>query len=146
MSGAMRMTSGDGIRVRGLDELHRALKQLDGDLPKELRAASKDVATDVASEAKGVALSIGGVAAKVAPSIKPRAGVKSAGVGFGGSAYPFALGAAFGGQGRPTTQQFKPHLGTTGYFPYPTIRANAERIEETYLEHVEDLMERAGLK
>ena len=56
------------------------------------------------------------------------------------------MGAAFGGQGRPTTQQFLPHLGTTGYFPYPTIRKHSGETEETFLEHVEDLLERVGLQ
>ena len=56
-----------------------------------------------------------------------------------------AAGAEFGGQGRPTTQQFRPHLGRQGYFLYPTIRDNQDRIEDEYLSKVDDLIKRAGL-
>jgi hypothetical protein len=31
-------------------------------------------------------------------------------------------GVEFGGRQRPTTQQFLPHLGTTGYALWPVVR------------------------
>ena len=75
-----RRSSDAGIFVHGLPELSRALKQLGGDFPKELRNAGKDVASFVASEARAKAQSIGGVAAHVASSVKPSAGAQYAGV------------------------------------------------------------------
>jgi len=35
------------------------------------------------------------------------------------------FGAEFGGQRRPTTQQFRPHKGTQGYWFWPTLRQDA---------------------
>jgi len=143
-----RIRSG-AIEVDGLAQLNRALKQLGDDAPKQLREANKEVADEVADEAKGAAFALGGVAAKVAPTIKASAGTTSAGVGFGGSAVPYAAGAEFGGHRRSTTQQFKPWRGsgshTAGYFVYPTIRRNAERIEETYVDKIDQLTRRLNL-
>lgn len=139
-----RIRPEDSIRVEGLRELNAALKKLDG-LDKELRPLNRSIASDEADRARMVAESLGGVAAKVAPSVRASAGALSAGVAFGGPAYPMAMGAAFGGQGRPTTQQFRPHKGTTGYFPYPTIRADLPEIEDRYERGIGSIIERAGL-
>jgi hypothetical protein len=79
----------------------------------------------------------------VAPSIKATAGVKSGSVSISGDA---AAGAEFGGRGRPTTQQFKPWLGHTGYFLYPTIRRDSEAINTTYRAALELVIKEAGLE
>ena len=55
------------------------------------------------------------------------------------------MGAEFGGQGRPTTQQFQPFRGHEGYFIYPAIRDNADHIEATYLKAVDDILKRHDL-
>lgn len=136
-----------GVQVEGLAELNRALRDLGGRaLQKELKETNLEVAKFVAEDARSDAYALGGVAAKVAPSVKASAGYGFAGVSFGGSAYPMAMGAAFGGQKRPTTQQFMPHLGRTGYFPYPAIRRDGEKIEEAYGDGLDDLLKRVGLK
>ena len=141
-----KVKSGAGVRVEGLDELNRTLRALGGrEFQAELRAAGKEIATEVASDATGKAYSLGGVAAHVAPSISASAGFTSAGVSFGGAAHPAAMGAEFGGQGRPTTQQFKPFRGHEGYFVYPAIRDNSEEIERTYLAAVDNILKRHGL-
>jgi hypothetical protein len=136
---------GDGVRVEGLDELRRALKSISASAPKELNAASKEVAGFVADDARSTAAGLGGVAAKVAPSIRGSGTARGGAIALGGSSYPMALGAEFGGQGRPTTQQFKPHKGRTGYFVYPAIRSNSERIEERYTDLLDDLMRKYDL-
>lgn len=135
----------DGVGVEGLDDLRRALKAISATAPKELNAASKDVAAFVADDARGLAEGLGGVAAHVAPSIKGSGTARGGAITLGGAAHPEAAGAEFGGQGRPTTQQFKPHLGRTGYFVYPTIRRDADRIEEAYTEKLDDLMRKYDL-
>lgn len=142
-----RIKSGAGVRVEGLAELNRALRALGGrEFQVELREAGREVATEVAGDARSKAVSLGGVAAHVAPSIAASAGFTSAGVSFGGAAHPAAMGAEFGGQGRPTTMQFKPHRGTVGYFVYPSIRDNSEFITETYLGAVDEILRRHDLK
>lgn len=135
----------EGVNVEGLAELRKALKAISAQAPKELNAASKDVARFVADDAVGIASGLGGVAAKVAPSIKPSGTASGGAITLGGTAYPMAAGAEFGGRGRPTTQQFQPHLGRTGYFVYPSIRRNADQIEEAYTEKLDDLMRKYDL-
>ena len=136
---------GEGVNVEGLSELRRALKQVSDQAPKELNAASKKVAEFVASDARGAAEGLGGVAAHVAPSIGAVGNSRGGGVSLGGASYPMAEGAEVGGRGRPTTQQFQPHLGRTGYFVYPTIRRDSERIESTFSELLGDLLRKYDL-
>lgn len=135
----------DGVNVEGLAKLRRALKAVSADAPKELNAASKEVAAFVADDARSAAAGLGGVAAKVAPSISPSGTARGGAINLGGASYPMALGAEFGGRGRPTTQQFQPHLGRTGYFVYPTIRRDADRIESEFSEKLDDLMRKYDL-
>lgn len=142
-----RVQSSAGVRVGGLAELNRALRALGGrEFQAELRDAGKEIATEVATDARGKAMSLGGVAAHVAPSISASAGFTSAGVSFGGAAHPAAMGAEFGGRGRPTTQQFQPFRGAEGYFVYPSIRDNREFITNTYLDAVDVILRRHDLK
>lgn len=134
-----------GVRVKGLNELSRSLREMEGGFRDELKEANREAAELVARESRSAAYALGGVAAKAAPSLRASAGFNRAGVTLGGNSYPYALGAAFGGRGRPTTQQFQPHLGREGYFLYPEIRTNADRITETYENHLQDLVRRSGL-
>lgn len=139
-----RIRSGD-VQVRGLAELNRTLRALGPDVQKELKETNRSVAEFVADDAKGAAHSLGGVAAKVAPSIKAKAGNTSAGVSFGGAAYPMAGGAEFGSI---KYKQFKPWRGNgsdAGYFLYPAIRRDAERITTEYTHALDRLMRRHGL-
>jgi hypothetical protein len=127
------------VQVRGLAEFQRELRKLD--LAKDLRLANKEAAEVVASAARARAR--GGVAAKTAPSVKAAAEQRRAKVTLGGAAYPFAMGAEFGGQGRPTTMQFEPHRGTQGYFLYPAVRDTREQFIDTYARVLDQLMRRA---
>jgi hypothetical protein len=136
---------GEGVSVEGLTELRKALKAVSDQAPKELAAASKDVAVFVAADARGKAEGRGGVAAKVAPSVQGSGTARGGAVTLGGSSYPMAEGAEFGGQGRPTRQQFEPHLGRTGYFVYPAIRENADEIESKYVESLDQLLRKYDL-
>lgn len=136
-----------GVKVTGLNELNRALRDMGGrEFQKELKEAGAEVAGEVASGARGRALALGGVAAKTAPSIRAAAGFTSAGVGFGGSGYPFAMGAEFGSV---RFKQFKPWRGNgsdAGYFVYESIRDNADMIGQRYLDAVDDVLRKHGLK
>lgn len=150
-----KIRTGD-VQISGLRELNKALKDLPGDLEKELPKTSKRVAGFVADDAHSNALSLGGVAAKVAPSIKAVGGAKSAGVGFGGAAYPMGGGAEFGA-GRDTQrtrssgtyigfrqfQEWRGNDSNAGYFVYPSIRSNSDRIVEEYTQSVDDLLKKA---
>lgn len=131
------------VRIEGLAEFQRELRQVSSDLPKELKAANLLAAQFVATRARGRAEGLGSVAAKTAPSIKAAAEQRRAKVALGGGAFPFAMGAEFGGKGRPTTQQFQPHRGTQGYFLYPTIRSSRDEFVEVIARAIDQLMHRA---
>lgn len=143
--GKINATS-QGVRVTGLVELNKALKALGPEVQKELKAANFEVGSMVADDAKSIAFGLGGVAAKVAPSIKATKTAAGAAVSFGGAAYPFAAGAEFGSH---RYKQFKPWLGNgsdAGYFVYPAIRQDADQIESTYVERIDDIMRKNGMR
>lgn len=127
------------LTVEGLPQLSRALRAIGPEAQKELKEASRSVAGFVASDAASAARSIGGVAGHVAPTIKAVGGVAGAGVAFGGSAYPMAGGAAWGSI---RFKQFKPWLGHIGYFPYPQIKSNEDRIESEYGDAIQRVISR----
>ena len=136
----------DVVRVEGLADLQRELRKLDSKLPRELRQANLKAAELVATAARSKASSLGGVAAKTAPSIKAAAEQRRSKVTIGGPKYPFAMGAEFGGQGRPTTMQFKPWSGRdsgAGYFLYPAIRGTRDEFIEVYERAIDQLMRAA---
>lgn len=131
----------ESVTIQGLKEFLAALKAVD--LNKDLAQANKKAAEMVAAKARGKAESLGSVLAKAAPSIKAAAQQRQAAINLGGSQYPFALGAEFGGGRRPTTRQFKPWLGHTGYALYPTIRETREQFIDVYADAIDELMRRA---
>lgn len=134
------------IRVEGVRELSKALRDVGPEAKAELAGASKTVAGFVASDSAQAAASLGGVAAKTAPYLKARGSASgSAGVALGGARAPFAGGAAFGSD---RYKQFKPWRGngsTAGYFLYPQIRSNAERIVSEYTQALDDIIKKVGL-
>lgn len=135
-----------GVNVEGLAQLRKDLKAVSDAAPRELRQAHVDVAQMVAGDAQGRAYGLGGVAAKTAPTVRASGTQAGAAIALGGPSAPWAAGAEFGGQGRPTTQQFRPHLGRTGYFVYPAIRDNAEDAERRELEAIDGLMRKYDLR
>lgn len=139
-----RVRTGE-IEVHGLRELNRALKKLGPDFQRELKATNLDVASLVADDARGIAAGLGGVAAHVAPSITAKGYTTAAAVSLGGSAHPAAGGAEFGSN---RYKQFKPWRGNgpdAGYFVYPSIRQNADRVRNEYEDAADALIKKAGL-
>lgn len=133
----------DGIGFEGLNQLNRDLKAIGKDAQAELKKANVTVATKEGKRAQAAAFALGGVSAHVAPSIRGGGGNAWAGIKLGTD--PASAGAEFGGRGRPTTQQFRPHLGKTGYAVYPTIRRDNEEITSTWFEAIENLMKEHDL-
>lgn len=134
------------VRVEGLADFQKELKRLDQKLPRELQKANKRAAELVADAARTRATGLGSVAAKAAPSIKAAAEQRRSKVSIGGARYPFALGAEFGGQGRPTTMQFAPWSGSdtgAGYFLYPAIRETRDEFMDAYDDAIEQLTREA---
>lgn len=138
---ATTRVKGTGINVEGLAALSRALRDMDPEMRKTLRDTGKEIAKTETDRARGAAVSLGGVAAKSAPMLKPTSGFTSAGLSLSASG-GYEFGAAFGGQGRPTTMQFRPWI-QGGYFPYPTISDDMDEIQDTWVDAVNDLIQRA---
>lgn len=123
------------LTVNSIAGLNKILASLSKEASDELRAAARVIADGIADEARGRAERLGGTARHVAPSIKSRRD-RVPKISLGGKGdMAAAFGAEYGGQRRPTTQQFEPWRGNrhgAGYFLWPTIRDRNDWINETY--------------
>lgn len=137
-----------GVRVIGLKELQKALRDADKELPKQLREANKQAAEIVTGKARSNFLGRPGVAPKVAPSVRALAQQRSASVKIGGARFPYALGSEFGGgrhgKGNPTpagghTTQFPP-FRKSGYALYPAIASESDRVVDAYGDVIDALL------
>lgn len=127
------------IRVEGLAELRRELKRLDE--PKftdELKGAHNRVSDYVVDKAKDAASSP--MMRKAARSLSSSRAAASARLSYGGAGTPFAMGAEFGSS---RYHQFRPYLGKTGYFLYPTIRAEQAEVMHIYEKAVDQIVKHA---
>jgi hypothetical protein len=116
------------------------LNKLPKDLNNETRDASQEIAGKLVSAATQAAhtplqqLAAKGLKAKrdripvVTVSGTVRKGVKATDIFYG---------AEFGGQRRPTTMQFQPHIGKRGYFVYPTLRAQGSRYYDMWVDAID---------
>ena len=146
--------------VKDVRGLNAALRRLPKEASAQLRVAAKAIAADIAGEAAERARGLGGVAGLVAPTIRASKDrvpvVKMGGTGKlpdAGSDWTHArsgprqtvgdviFGAEFGGGARDTTQQFRPHKGTQGYFLWPTVRDRSDDIQERYGEALQAALE-----
>ena len=140
------------IYTRGIKELQRELRRADKRLPRRLRAAFATAAEIFAEDARRRANALGGVAAKVAPSIRAAGEQRRAKIRFGGARYPMAGGAEFGAiqniprrTARGTVRgwnQFQPWRGNStdaGYFLFPSIRDDQNR--ERFLDELDDALD-----
>jgi hypothetical protein len=144
-----------GVEVDGLKETLRAFNKYGKEANKELREAAQAevskiapalvaagrrsgaqsalVATTVKAPRDRVPVIAAGGAKRVAPSRKRRRKPSAGDVFFG---------AEFGGRGRPTTQQFRPHTGTRGYWFYPTLRRKIPALLDGYQDALDRLCEK----
>lgn len=133
---------GSDIRfeLRGLTEVHAALKAIDRDAPKELREGFLPVITDVAGRIRETVPRVTG---KAAMSIRPRASQKGAGIAFSDSdgTVPYYPWLDFGGTVGRGGGQVRPFI-KGGRYVYPGILSSMDDIEE----RAEEVMERLGRK
>lgn len=148
------------VQVTGLRELRRALKEVDKDLPKELRAAHKDIAVFVAGRAQGAA------SGRAKGAIRPRATQKAAKIALTSGRRGDALAVMMGQRRRSgwygyrryqrsKARQFRPWVGNqwdpgeTGGQPYevgPAINASLDEVVEMYGDAIDRLVTRAGFR
>ena len=152
--------SEETVRVQGLDDFRRELRRLGDEAGPEglslLKEANHRVASMVIGKAKARASGVGPMQAKAASTL--RAGRAQARATItGGARIPFFFGAEFGAYsnvprqrgGRAFTgfNQFlpwkKPGNGNTGYFLYPTMRAESRNIIEMYGDELDRIAKKA---
>jgi hypothetical protein len=121
-----------GVEVHGLDDFRRELRKLADDLPRELTDANFQVATLVSQDAKQRASGVSRGARKSAESLSAARTQAAAKVRMGGSRYPFAAGFEFGSIRYPQFPAWRGSGPTAGYWLYPSIRANNDRIVDMY--------------
>jgi len=137
------------VNVEGLDETLRAFNKYGKDANRELRQAAGVhvdriigmLNTAAANAGKGAALSSGSVKRKSdrvpaltaggSRKVKSSTGKVTAGDVF--------FGYEFGGGARPTTQQFPPWLGRTGYWFWPLLRREMPALRRAYLHTLDEL-------
>ena len=139
--------------------LNGALRSLPKEATDELRTASGEIAQFVVEDAQAGAMHVGGVARLVAPSIKvgrdrvpavkmggstrlPVTSTRRSRKGSRQTVGDIWAGSEFGGGARATTHQFKPHRGKVGYFLWPAVRQDSDRIQRTYSEALDDALQR----
>lgn len=127
-----------GIRIEGLREFAASLKVLEQQLPRELTKANKEAAALLAAEARELGISLGSVAAKAAETVMARAS-STGGFVVGGAGAPYFFGAEFGAFAYKQFKGWRGNGAEAGYFVYPAIRANEERVVELYADRIEAL-------
>lgn len=140
------MARPQGVYVEGLDELRRELRRTVGNLD-DLKTANRQVSELVAEKSASRAAQAGGVAGHVARqnSIRASSAAGAAKVLLGGAAAKHgpALGAEFGARNYPQFQPWRGSDENAGYFLWPTIRAERDRIVEVYGQLLDELTRRA---
>lgn len=145
-----------GVEIEGLPSMWKRLNALPKTAQQEMRDAAMAIADDEASRIRAAAAADSNQAAAIAKFIKARrdrvpaisaGGTRKAGVSGGAKAGEIFFGAEFGGRHpkkrtsqtksgrfvmRRTTMQFRPHLGREGYFFFPTLRADQDRMLARY--------------
>lgn len=131
------------IKVEGLRELRRELRNLEGDgaWRKGLRDAGLKAATVVADDARASALRASNprMGTRAANTIRPLASQTSGRIAAGRASVPWAMGHIWGSNRYGQFPQRKPG----GYHLYPAIARNADRVLEIYGAAIEEITKRA---
>ncbi len=128
----------DPIRITGIKELQRSLRQMDADLPKQVRVVLNDAVQLVLDYAQPRFPYETGRAAQ---SLKARSSQREARIALGGRRAPYAPGLDFGG-GRP---QFPPYT-RGGRYVYKGLEVNRERVTGVMSDGLYALARDAGLE
>lgn len=138
------------LAVEGARPLLSALNKMPKALQMNLRVASQAIADEEADAIQAAAKTSDSMSALVAPTVRSRKDRVPMIIGGGARkltqargkprAYDLFFGAEFGGQQRPTTQQFRPHKGKLGYWFWPTIRRDEPQIVGHWMDAIDDVV------
>ena len=135
--------SGEPIRIEGIKEFQRALRQVDRDLPKQMRV--------IFNEATGVVIDwavprIPKRSGRAAGSVKARSSQRDARVAIGGRRAPYMPWLDFGGEGkrkgRPSARPFI----RKGRYLYAGLDATRDDVQRIMVEGLAALAAGAGLE
>jgi hypothetical protein len=130
------------IDIKGLREFQRALKQMDADLPKQIRVAFNSAAAIVVDWAQPRIPRRSGAAAA---SLKARSGQREARIAAGGRRAPYYPWLDFGGRvGRNKSVERK--FYTEGRYIYVGVREQRKEIVESMSTSLTALARTAGLE
>lgn len=137
----------DQIKVEGLREFQKALKEMDGESQKQLRTVLNAAADIVVADAAPKVPTRSNRAAK---SVRAMSSQREAKVVGGGAKVPYYPWLDFGGRvgkGRtgPKTGATSRPFYTKGRYIYPSFEHNRERIYAKVTEGLVDLARSAGL-
>lgn len=135
-------TVGDSIRIDGLRDLQKALRQIDGESQKELRVVLNKAAKIVAEAA---AVRIPRRSGRAAASIKPRSGQREASVQGGGARVKYYGWLDFGGSVGRNNSVKRPFL-RDGRYMYPAYRDRKATVQEELERSLTGLVRKAGLE
>jgi phage gpG-like protein len=134
---------GEKIQVSGLREFQKALKQMDADLPKQLRVAL--------NEASGVVIDYAGShmpsrTGRARASLKARSTQREARVGLGGRKAPYAPWLDFGGEGRRRGRPSARPFIKSGRYVYKGLEVKRDEVTEIMSSALTELARTAGLE
>jgi hypothetical protein len=103
-----------GVKIANVDAV---LARLDS-LPAVAQREVDEVLTQVAQTNAALIRAEAGRAGRQAAAAARSVAASGKSISGGG---PYFMGSVFGGQGRPTTQQFKPYVGGDGYWFFTSL-------------------------
>lgn len=134
------------VVFEGLKEFKKALKQVDADLPKEMKSEFKAIASLIAEK---VAAKVPvGKTGKARASVKPRASLTYAAIVGGQGKAPYMPWLDFGGtraRSDGTHASTRPFI-KTGRYMYPTILEEREIIEAAAERAIVTVARKAGFE
>lgn len=141
------------LEVEGAAELMAAFSRLPAAVQERVAQAGELIADTEVPRLRAAAQADSPQAALVAPSISSKAGEYPMIVAGGSGKIPgtnarygdVLFGAEFGGGKRRSTQQFRKHKGTEGYWLFPTLRDDQAEMVAAYEVAMIRAREDAGL-
>lgn len=132
----------DPIKITGLREFQRGLKQMDGESQKQLRVVLNQAANVVAT---GAARRVPRKTGRAAASLRAQSSQREARVVGGSKKVPYYGWLDFGGRiGRDKSQR-RPFV-QSGRYMYPAFAANRDSIYKALQQALVDLARKAGLE
>jgi hypothetical protein len=133
----------DMIKIEGIKEFQAALREMDRDLPKQLRLIFNDAVGLVIDWARPRIPSRTG---RARASLKAKSGQREARASIGGNRAPYMPWLDFGGQGRaPGRPAARPFI-RKGRYLYAGLDAKREDVTEVMSRGMTALAESAGLE